>query len=122
MTTPNSARATKDLRQNDTDLNGALEVPVFQTLLPELSGLRILDLDLGCGFGDFARYGGSQRAEYVEAIDISEKNDWPSETPHHGRQYQFCMFFNSRTIRLALRPLTWSHPPWPCTISVTTRS
>ncbi|KIW18274.1 hypothetical protein PV08_02562 [Exophiala spinifera] len=61
----------RDLRQNDTGLNGALEVPAFQKLLPSLVGLQILDL--GCGFGEFARYGRSQGAAYVEAIDVSEK-------------------------------------------------
>ena len=61
----------KKLRQNDTGLNGALEVPALQALLPNLSGRRVLDL--GCGFGDFARYALKHGAQSVVAIDVSEK-------------------------------------------------
>ncbi|KAM5356666.1 hypothetical protein ACJ41O_003312 [Fusarium nematophilum] len=61
----------KNLRQNDTGLNGGLEVPALRALLPDLSDQRILDL--GCGFGDFARYARSRGAQYVEAIDASQK-------------------------------------------------
>jgi len=61
----------KDLRQNDTGLNGALEVPALHAQLPDLSGLTILDL--GSGFGDFARYARRRGARSVTALDISEK-------------------------------------------------
>jgi len=44
----------KHLRDQDTGLNGALEVPAIRPLLPDLSGKRVLDL--GSGFGGFARY------------------------------------------------------------------
>jgi predicted RNA methylase len=37
----------KNLRQNDTGINGALEVPALCRLLPDLHGRRVLDL--GCG-------------------------------------------------------------------------
>lgn len=59
------------LRQNDTGLNGALETPALRALLPELSGLRILDL--GCGFGDFARFARSQGAATVVGLDVSAR-------------------------------------------------
>ena len=61
----------KNLRQNDTGLNGALEVPALRRLLPNLSGCRVLDL--GCGFGDFARFARSAGAESVTALDVSQR-------------------------------------------------
>lgn len=60
----------KTLRQDDTGLNGALEVPALRALLPDLKGLRILDL--GCGFGDFARFAQSSGAFSVTGLDVSE--------------------------------------------------
>jgi SAM-dependent methyltransferase len=60
----------KKLRQNDTGLNGALEVPALHSLLPDLSKRRVLDL--GCGFGDFARYARGRGAQSVTALDVSE--------------------------------------------------
>jgi SAM-dependent methyltransferase len=60
----------KDLRQNDTGLNGALEVPALHDLLPSLIDTHILDL--GCGFGDFARYARQSGAASVTAVDVSE--------------------------------------------------
>lgn len=60
----------KTLRETDSGLNGVLEVPAFLRLLPNLDGLQILDL--GCGFGHFARYAISQKAAGVVAIDVSE--------------------------------------------------
>ncbi|QND66402.1 class I SAM-dependent methyltransferase [Mesorhizobium loti] len=60
----------KALRRNDTGLNGALEVPALRAVLPELGGLRVLDL--GCGFGDFARFARGAGAVSVVAIDASK--------------------------------------------------
>ncbi|SMG01526.1 class I SAM-dependent methyltransferase [Burkholderia singularis] len=59
------------LRQGDTGLNGALEFPALKRLLPDLTGLAVLDL--GCGFGDFARYARAHGAASVTAIDISSR-------------------------------------------------
>ena len=61
----------KALRQNDTGLNGALEVPALRRVLPDLAGLHVLDL--GCGFGDFARFARGMGAASVLAVDVSEK-------------------------------------------------
>jgi SAM-dependent methyltransferase len=61
----------KNLRQNDTGLNGALEVPALCRLLPDLHGRQVLDL--GCGFGDFARYAHQAGAASITALDVSEK-------------------------------------------------
>ena len=59
------------LRENDSGLNGLLEIPELYSLLPALDGLTILDL--GCGFGDFARFARSHGAASVTGFDISEK-------------------------------------------------
>ncbi|RCS22823.1 class I SAM-dependent methyltransferase [Phyllobacterium salinisoli] len=61
----------RTLRQSDTGLNGAVEVPALRSLLPNLKGRDVLDL--GCGFGDFARYARSCGAESVTAVDISKR-------------------------------------------------
>ena len=61
----------RELRRADSGLNGALEVPALRRLLPDLRGRRILDM--GCGFGDFARYARASGAEAVVAIDVSRR-------------------------------------------------
>ena len=61
----------KALRQNDTGINGALELPALHSQLPSLRNLQILDL--GCDFGDFARYARQQGAASVLGLDVSEK-------------------------------------------------
>jgi ubiquinone/menaquinone biosynthesis C-methylase UbiE len=59
------------LRRTGTGLNEVLEQPALWSLLPDsLDGLRVLDL--GCGFGDFARKARQRRARSVLAIDVSE--------------------------------------------------
>ena len=52
-------------------LDGAPEWPALRALLPELSGLRVLDL--GCGFGWFCRFARQQGAASVLGIDVSER-------------------------------------------------
>jgi len=59
------------LRTNDTGLNGAIEVPAMRRLLPDLGGADVLDL--GCGFGDFARLARERGAASVTGVDISER-------------------------------------------------
>ena len=51
-------------------LDGAPEWPAIQVLLPELRGKRVVDL--GCGFGWFARWAMTQGAAQVLAVDLSE--------------------------------------------------
>lgn len=51
-------------------LEGAAEWPAVRALLPELAGLRVLDL--GCGFGWFARWAAAQGARQVLGLDLSE--------------------------------------------------
>ena len=52
-------------------LDGAAEWPVLKAMLPELRGLRVVDL--GCGFGWFCRWARQQGAATVLGIDVSEK-------------------------------------------------
>ncbi|HMD66761.1 MAG TPA: class I SAM-dependent methyltransferase [Stellaceae bacterium] len=52
-------------------LEGAPEWPALRSLLPDLRGLRVLDL--GCGFGWFCRWAREQGAAAVLGIDVSEK-------------------------------------------------
>lgn len=61
----------RQLREQDSGLNGLLEIPELYSLLPALDGLKILDL--GCGFGDFARFARAHGAASVTGFDISEK-------------------------------------------------
>lgn len=52
-------------------LAGAPEWPAIRALLPDVAGRRIVDL--GCGFGWFARWAREQGAVSVLGIDLSEK-------------------------------------------------
>ena len=58
------------LRRSGTALNEVLEQPAIFSLLPQsLDGLHLLDI--GCGFGDFARVARKQGAASVVGIDPS---------------------------------------------------
>lgn len=60
------------LREAESGLNAVLEQPAFARMLPaSLAGLRILDL--GCGFGDFARAARAKGAASVLAVDVSAR-------------------------------------------------
>src|SRR5437868_10520575 len=52
-------------------LDGAAEWPSLRALLPDLRGLRVVDL--GCGFGWFCRWARQQGAAQVLGIDVSGK-------------------------------------------------
>lgn len=52
-------------------LAGAPEWPAVRALLPPLRGSRIVDL--GCGFGWFARFAAEEGAASVLALDLSER-------------------------------------------------
>lgn len=59
------------LDRSTQGLSGAAEWPTMRTLLPDLTGRRIVDL--GCGFGWFCRYAREQGAAHVLGIDVSER-------------------------------------------------
>ncbi len=59
------------MRRSVEGLDGAAEWPAVRAMLPELAGLRIVDL--GCGFGWFCRWAAGQGAASVLGLDVSEK-------------------------------------------------
>lgn len=68
---PDFFRGYRELRMNDSGLNGALEEPAIRRHLPALSGLSVVDL--GCGFGHFARWAAEHGAADVLAVDVSAR-------------------------------------------------
>src|SRR5947208_13865893 len=52
-------------------LAGAPEWPALRVMLPDLHGLKVVDL--GCGFGWFCRWAREQGAARVLGLDVSEK-------------------------------------------------
>ena len=59
------------LRRSMEGLEGAPEWPSLRAMLPEVRGLRVLDL--GCGFGWFCRWAHEHGARHVLGLDLSEK-------------------------------------------------
>lgn len=51
-------------------LDGAPEWPAIKAMLPDLRGRRVVDL--GCGFGWFARWARTEGAASVTGLDLSE--------------------------------------------------
>ncbi len=68
-------------------LAGAAEWPAVRALLPDLSGKRVVDL--GCGFGWFARWAREHGAAGVLGLDLSENMiaRARAETADPGIQY-----------------------------------
>ena len=58
------------LRRSLHGLDGAAEWPAVRALLPDLHGKRVVDL--GCGFGWFARWAREHGAAHVSGVDLSE--------------------------------------------------
>ena len=69
--TPEFFREYSRLERSQRGLDGAWEWPLLKSLLPELKGKRILDL--GCGFGWFARWARQQGAANVLGLDLSQR-------------------------------------------------
>ena len=61
----------RKLRGKEGNANDLFEIPALLSLLPDLKGLRVLDL--GCGFGEHCREYMKLGAACVAGIDISEK-------------------------------------------------
>jgi SAM-dependent methyltransferase len=68
---PDFFEGYSQLRRARQGLAGAPEWPVLRSMLPPLQGLRVLDL--GCGFGAFARWAREMGADSVLGVDLSEK-------------------------------------------------
>ena len=73
------------LRRDDSGLNSAIEHPALSVLLPDMAGLRVIDL--GCGFGaacrDFAEAGASSVVGVDPSermLDVARQIDHPSVT------------------------------------------
>jgi SAM-dependent methyltransferase len=58
------------LSRSERGLAGAPEWPTVKTLLPDLTGRDVVDL--GCGYGAFARWAAAQGVGSVDAFDLSE--------------------------------------------------
>ena len=67
---PKLSMAYSDLRGREGRPNEMVETPALQDLLPNLAGLRIVDL--GCGAGHMARWASAGGASSVLAFDASE--------------------------------------------------
>lgn len=52
-------------------LDGAAEWPVLRDMLPDMRGLRVVDL--GCGWGGFCRWARENGAAHVHGIDLSSR-------------------------------------------------
>jgi len=62
--------AYSELPRSVHGLDGAAEWPTLRGMLPDMSGLRVVDL--GCGFGWFCRWALEAGAESVLGVDLSE--------------------------------------------------
>ena len=70
------------LNRSVEGLAGAPEWPALRALLPDLNGLKIVDL--GCGFGWFCRWACEQGAAQVVGLDVSEKMLTQAATANAG--------------------------------------
>ncbi|MDQ0395506.1 class I SAM-dependent methyltransferase [Labrys monachus] len=68
--TPDFFAGYSRLARSVYGLDGAPEWPSIRALLPDLPGKRVVDL--GCGFGWFARWARRQGAAHVLGLDLSE--------------------------------------------------
>ncbi len=75
-------------RRSREGLAGAPEWPTLRSMLPSLEGLRVLDL--GCGFGWFARWAREMGAESVVGVDLSEKMLDRACALTHDPQVTYC--------------------------------
>ena len=81
-------RGYSQLPRSVHGLNGAPEWPAIRALLPDLNGKRVVDL--GCGFGWFARWARLHGAASVLGLDISENmiGRARTETPDGAIDYR----------------------------------
>jgi SAM-dependent methyltransferase len=67
---PDFFEGYSQFRRSREGLAGAPEWPTLRSMLPPLGGARVLDL--GCGFGAFARWACEMGAASVLGVDLSE--------------------------------------------------
>lgn len=67
---PEFFAAYSQLSRSIHGLDGAPEWPAIRALLPNLEGMRIVDL--GCGFGWFAGWAREHGAAHISGFDLSE--------------------------------------------------
>jgi SAM-dependent methyltransferase len=67
---PEFFQGYSQLERSIQGLTGAPEWPALRALLPDLQGLKVVDL--GCGFGWFCRWASEQGAKQVLGLDVSE--------------------------------------------------
>jgi len=68
---PDFFEGYSQLSRSVEGLAGAPEWPTLRGLLPDLTGQKIVDL--GCGYGWFARWAVEHGAQSVSGLDVSEK-------------------------------------------------
>ncbi len=59
------------LLRSEEGLDGAPEWPTVRAMLPDPAGLDVVDL--GCGYGAFARWAAAAGAASVDAVDLSQR-------------------------------------------------
>lgn len=69
--TPEFFEGYSQLPRSVEGLAGAPEWPALRALLPDLNGKSVVDL--GCGYGWFARWAVEHGAQHVLGLDVSEK-------------------------------------------------
>lgn len=72
----------KQMRDTNINANSLIEIPEIKKMLPDLNGKTILDL--GCGYGEMARFFVKNGAAKVVGIDISK--NMISEAEKHNRK------------------------------------
>lgn len=86
---PSFFTAYAEFRSSGSGLNDVLEQPALWSMLPDsLEGLHIIDL--GCGFGDFARKARQAGADFVLGIDCSYRMLAKAQEHTDDRQIQYC--------------------------------
>src|SRR4051794_1731272 len=68
---PDFFEGYSSLNRSVQGLAGAAEWPAVRSMLPDMHGLRVVDL--GCGFGWFCRWAREEGALHVLGLDISER-------------------------------------------------
>ncbi len=68
--TPEFFEGYSRLNRSVHGLDGAPEWPAIRVMLPDIRGRRVVDL--GCGFGWFARWARMEGASHVLGLDLSE--------------------------------------------------